>query len=490
MGGLLAPAVGAWILVVVAALALFVLTAWRPVVATYLYLVTLPFLAGIPRDTLLPVVRPNEALLVLLIAGALAGGYLRFLTGEPLRLRLRPLDGALGALVLLSTVWALASMMLRGIPPESSDLLAVLPICKLAALLLLVRTTVRTEVQRLRCIRIMIWTAAAISLIAILQTLQFGPVVSLLSSYWTDSSDGADLTARGSTTLAHPIATGDYIIIGLTLVIGCRVRGLLGRWEALVLGLVLGTGALASGQFSTWISLLVAAIVILYRNPELRRRALRFLPAVVPVLIVGAPAVLARLEGFGGAHGLPPSWLIRWDNLTYFYLPKIVDFGFLIGVSPDSVLVPPDVWREHVFLESGYLQLLWVGGIPLFVCFCWFSVALLRRVRELVVRPDSVGACAAALEVAWWMVITLSLIDIHLFLRGSGDLTFTLIAITTRGLHSSEVAAVGRVAVGGVHPLRRGQRAGRGIALPNLLAPGRRAGRGDAEAVDRRGAHE
>lgn len=490
LAGLLAPAVGDWTLVVVAALALFVLTAWKPVVATYLYLATLPFLAGIQRDTLLPVVRPNEALLVLLISGALAGGYLRFLIGAPLRLRLQPLDVALGALVLLSTVWPLTSMMLRGIPPESSDLLAVLPVCKLAGLLLLVRTTIRTAAQRLHCIRIMTWTAAAISLIAILQTLQFGPIVSLLSSYWTDSSRVTDLTARGSTTLAHPIATGDYIVIGLALVIGCRVRRLLGRWEGLVLGLVLGAGALAAGQFSTWISVLVAAIVILHRNPELRRRALRFLPAVVPVVVIGAPAVLLRLEGFGGEHVLPLSWLTRWDNLTYFYLPKIVDFGFLIGVSPDSVLVPPDVWREQVFLESGYLQLLWVGGIPLLACFCWFSISLLRRVRELVKRPGSIGACAAALEVAWWMVITLSLFDIHLYLRGSGDMTFALIAISTRELNSGEASEVGRVRVGGVLPTGGAQRMGRRIVAGNLLALDRRARRRDAEVVDRKGAHE
>lgn len=432
--GLLAAAAGVWAVVVVAALGVVVLAAWRPVVATYLYLATLPFLAGVQRDTLLPVVRPNEALLVLLIAGALAGGYLRFLNGEPLRLRLRPLDGALGALVLLSTAWPLASMMLRGIPPESSDLLAVLPIVKLAGLLLLVRATVRTEVHRLRCIRIMIWTAAAISTIAVLQTLQFGPVLALLSTYWADGSNQTELAARGSTTLAHPIATGDYIIIGLALVIGCRVRGLLDRREGLVLGLVLGAGAVASAQFSTWIAALVAVIVILSRNPELRQRAVRFLPALVPVLIIGAPAVLGRLEGFGGEQLLPLSWLTRWDNLTHFYLPPIVDFGFLIGVSPDSVLVPPDVWRDQIFLESGYLQLLWVGGIPLLVGFLWFSVVLLRRARELVERSDSVGACAAALEVVWWMVITLSLIDIHLFLRGSGDVTFALVAITTASL--------------------------------------------------------
>ena len=71
--------------------------------------------------------------------------------------------------------------------------------------------------------------------------------------------------------------------------------------------------------------------------------------------------------------GVPISWLTRWDNLSHFYLPALGDFHFLLGVRPDSVLRAPETWRDVIYLESGYLELLWVGGIPLLLGFVWLS---------------------------------------------------------------------------------------------------------------------
>ena len=137
--GLIAAVLGPILIVIACALVIFALVAWRPVLATYLYLATLPFIAGIERGTLFPLVRPNEALLVLLIAGALAGGYVRAVRGAPLKIRLRPLDIPLAVFILLATVWPIGMMLVRGVLPAGSDLLATLPVCKLAGLLLLVR---------------------------------------------------------------------------------------------------------------------------------------------------------------------------------------------------------------------------------------------------------------------------------------------------------------------------------------------------------------
>jgi len=69
LAGVAAVGLGTFAAAAVVAVALMVLTAMRPVVAVYVYLATLPFLAGIDRDRLLPFVRPNEALLVLLLLG-------------------------------------------------------------------------------------------------------------------------------------------------------------------------------------------------------------------------------------------------------------------------------------------------------------------------------------------------------------------------------------------------------------------------------------
>jgi hypothetical protein len=437
VGGILAVVAGPLIVLatigVLALVGVFAAAAYRPVFATYAYLGTLPIIAGIDRGHLIPLVRPNEALLVVLLAGALVGGYLRWCRGERVRLQLHQLDIPLGVFLLASTAWPLLSMLLRGHTPATTDLAAVLPVCKLVAIYLLVRFSVSTEAQLVRCFRLIIWPGAVVAVIAILQTLNFGPVVSMLQAVWVPDSNTAAIAERGTTTLASPIATGDYIIICLTLIICCGMRGLLDRRERLGLGLVLGAGVLATGQFSTWISAVVAAGLILWRFTNLRRRSLRFLWVIPVALAIGAPALVNRLQGFG-EFGVPRSWIGRWSNLSDLYLPRFGFINVLMGVSPDSVLEAPERWRDVVYLESGYLELLWVGGIPLLAAFVWLSVVVLRQTRELMAQPvgdrPAIGAAASALWVCWWFVLILTVLDPHLTLRGTGDLLFMLIGIT------------------------------------------------------------
>ena len=413
-----------------AALGLAAAAAWRPVLATYVYLGTLPLIAGIDRGALLPLVRPNEGLLVLLLAGALVGAGVRWCRGT-LRpaFRWKPVDGALAGFLALYAVWPLASLVLRGLLPTPAELAATLPMVKLTALYLLVRLTITDELRTRRCMAMVLWPGAVVALIAVLQTVRFAPVVDLLQA-WFPLADAEDIGQRGTTTLASPIATGDYVIFCLVFTVTAGMRGLLGRRSRLVLGGVLTAGVLAAGQFSTWISAVVAGVLLLWRAPDLRRGALRFLPLVAVAAAVGAPALVARLEGFG-ALGVPESWLGRLDNLSTFYLPRFDLLHILLGVSPDAVLPAPETWREVIYLESGYLDLIWRGGLPLLVGFAWFSAVVLRHLRPLTSRLDALGATASTLEIAWWFLLLLTVIDPHLTLRGIGDLLFALLAVTT-----------------------------------------------------------
>lgn len=419
-----------------ASVVLLVVVALRPAIAVYVYLGTLPFLAGIDRGRLLPLVRPNEALFALLVAGAVLGAYLRFVRGDELRWRLSPLDLPLGTFVLFSTLWPLTWLLLRGTTPDGSDLAALLPICKLVALLVLVRATIRTEDELLRVARVVIRTAAGLAVIAVLQTLGFPPVLRLLESYWLQADrDPLELTERGSTTLASSIATGDYVIIALALLLALGVRGLVGRRETVLAGVPLAAGVLAAGQFSTWAAAGVVGAGLLTLHPELRRLAVRLLPVAGIGVLVGLPAFVSRLSEFGDGFGVPRSWLGRWDNLVSFYLPGLGDLRWVLGVSPDSVLPAPETWREEIFLEYGYLQFLWVGGLPLLIAFGWLSLRVFRAARECAARPGAAGAYGTTLWAVWWVVLVLSVIDIHLVLRGAGELIFLCLAVVSGRTH-------------------------------------------------------
>jgi hypothetical protein len=428
IAGLAAAVAAPAAVAVVAGAGVFGLVAWRPVLATYLYLATLPFVAGIERGLLVPLLRPNEALLLLVMGGAVAGGYVRAMRGAQLQLRLRPFDIPLAAFVLLSTVWPISSMLLRGVAPVWADVAAVLPMCKLAGLLLLVRTTVSSPKQVRWCIRLIIGGAVCVAAIAILQRLTIGPVPEFLATWWPA---GPEELERGTSTLSNAIATGDYILIGLTLLVVSGVRGLVSRWTLGGAGLVLVVGILATGQYSTWLGALIVAALLVWRLQEVRAPLLRLTPILGLIVLVSAPILVSRFRDISEGSA-PQSWLVRWDNLTYFYIPRLVHNGqFIVGVSPNSVVVPPDTARDVVFLESGYLQFLWVGGLPLLLAFVALSVAVFRLTRRLESRTDGVGACAFALAAAWWMVVVLSLTDIHLFMRGVGDLIFILLGIVT-----------------------------------------------------------
>jgi hypothetical protein len=218
-------------------------------------------------------------------------------------------------------------------------------------------------------------------------------------------------------------------------VLCCGARGLLGRRERLILALTLGTGVFAAGQFSTWIAALVGFALIAWRFPDLRRQAKRFAPLALVALVIGAPAFLGRLEGIGEfGTPVPESWLGRYDNLRFMYLPHFDWTTTLIGVSPNTVLEAAERWREVIYLESGVLYFLWIGGVPLLAAFLWLSLRVLRTVRPAVRHPGAFGACASSLEIVWLFLLVLTLIDPHLQLRGTGDLIFTLLAITVGGI--------------------------------------------------------
>jgi hypothetical protein len=379
----------------IVAIALLVVAALYPFFATAVYVITMPILSGIDRGTLIPLLRPNEALLVVLVAGACIGAFLRYLRGDDIRPKFYAMvDVPLAVFVLLATIWPMASLTIRGVFPTGAEWAGILPIVKLAGLYFLVRYTVTTELQTMRMIRLIVWPGATVALIAVLQTLKFGPVLNLIETVYGGSDTGGDtlseLSERGSATLGSPIAAGDVITICLILVFCCGARGLLGRRERLVLALVLGTGVLAAGQFTTWIEALLAFGLLFWRFPQLRQQATRFAPLAGVAMVVGAPAFLGRLDSVG-EYGppVPESWLGRYDNLAHLFIPQFNWVTTFIGVSPNDVLTAPEEWRQVIYLESGVLDFVWVGGIPLLAASGCLRRVCLMFGNRLAVRTRS-----------------------------------------------------------------------------------------------------
>ena len=89
----------------------------------------------------------------------------------------------------------------------------------------------------------------------------------------------------------------------------------------------------------------------------------------------------------------------------------------------------------YVWIESGYTWLLWGGGIPLLASFVFFVVATAKRGWDAARRNSGARSVAGiATFVAVIVTTVLMTFDPHLTYRGSADLMFALIALTTAGL--------------------------------------------------------
>ena len=84
-----------------------------------------------------------------------------------------------------------------------------------------------------------------------------------------------------------------------------------------------------------------------------------------------------------------------------------------------------------VYIESGYVWLMWIGGIPFLVAyFCFVAMALRRLRRVAQARDDAVGCAAIAGFCSVVFITLLMLLDPHLTVRGSADLFFPLLALS------------------------------------------------------------
>jgi hypothetical protein len=408
--------------VALAALAMFVLVATRPVVGAYAYLVLLPFVAGIERGLVLPNMRPSEVLQAYLTAAVLGGVYVRVLRGDALRVQVTRLDRAIIALATFASVWPLLWLFVRGNDPTKSDFLSTMAFWRLVALYALFRYVVRTPEHVRRCMWILLAGASGLAVVAALQALGLPTITAILD---------ADGGGRGGATLSSAIAVGDYLAYSLAVVLALYLRQAAPRRVLGAIAVVLVIGSVGTGQFSAWIGASIVLVAIAAHERQLARMAFRVLPVVVIGLLVAWPVVDRRLEGFGGEAGYPTSWLGRIDNLTSFFLPRLGDFQWVLGVRPDPVLPAPETWRQVIYLESGILWLLWVGGIPLLLAFCWFLGTAFRHTHTLArSRSDVVGVASLAAFGSLCALTLLTIFDPHLQFRGGGDVLFILLALS------------------------------------------------------------
>jgi hypothetical protein len=440
-------------LVLIIVLAVFAVVSARPALGGYLLIGLTPITAGIDRGSAVPVLRPSEALALAIGLALATGALLRRRTGEAEPLRLTPIETAILLMALANSVVPMIWMLARGQTITRDDLLYALVLWKFGGIYLIVRASVTTIPQVMRCLWISVSVGAFVALTAILQSLGLFGVPRLLATYYAPYGyTGALEHARGSSTLALPAATADLCIYNLAVVAGLWVQ--FPRYRPLLGGIAttLVFGALAAGEFSSAIGLIIGicAIALVTSYPRLLSI---FIPITGLAVIFLRPVIAARLQGFQSLSGLPVSWTGRLHNLQSYFWPELLrDWNYLLGVRPAARVPVAYQATGYVWIESGYTWLLWGGGIPLFAAFVYFCSTTLRSAWAQTRSPEPpINAAALGVFVSVVVMIVLMIFDPHLTYRGAAEEMFALLALARahelyRSARSTDQSEGGRFA--------------------------------------------
>lgn len=415
----------------VAVLALAGWIFWRPQVGAYLLIALTPLIAGIDRGSVIPVLRPNEAVLVLVCAAVYLRRLVDVRTGSSWGPRLNAIDLSLIGLGVAGSFLPLAMMVLRERQITGDDILYGIALWKLILVYLLVRVAVRTELQVRWCVWASMLSGGLVSLIGVLQALGLGGVQNVLATYYAPFGVTSALSiGRGSSTLSLPAAVADLAILNLALAIGMLRKG---SGHRLVLGglcVIYALGVLAAAEFSTVIGLVLAFVVIVAVTGSRR-----LITAAIPTTLIGGvllwPVVQTRLAGFQSASGLPVSWTGRLRNLTTYFWPVLQsDHNWILGVRLSARVTSQAQQFGYIWIESGYTWLLWGGGLPFLASYLVVVWVTVRRGWRAGRRtPGVAGAVGVALVAGMVTDALLMLFDPHLTYRGAGDALFVVMAL-------------------------------------------------------------
>jgi len=421
------PAIAGGLVALALATAVFL----HPPLAAYTLITLTPLLAGLERGSLIPVLRPHEALVAVVGSALLLNGVARTLAGGITRPRLRAVDTAIVLMAVTGSVVPLLWLVARGRTPTSDDFLYALTFWKLYAVFVVIRLSVRRGVEVRRCLWLSMVGGCVVAVVAALQSLQLFGVAELMDEIYPPSESGGGAVGRGTATVGSSHAVGDIMAFNLAIAVGWLLRGPRAPRTLIPVAILLLLGGLASGQFSGAIALAVSVATVGALTGRLGRLTLLVLPAAVLGAVLLWPVIELRLTGFDSTTGLPQSWDVRLENLrTYFWPELFTSHSYLLGVRPAARIAGPDL-TEWIYIESGYTWLLWVGGLPLLAAYLVFvSVATRQGLRVARTQVDGQAAVGIAAVAALACTVVLMAFDPHLVMRGAGDLLFTLLGLT------------------------------------------------------------
>jgi O-antigen ligase len=395
-------------LVLLAVLALFTLTAWQPVVGCGIFAFSTSLTTGLGRGTLVPLLRPNEAILLVVLAGLMVH-YLPRRERRPLT----AVDLAVGAFTVGVVVIGLCVLLVSHSPKltDIDTLRGVLsPIQFLLVYLVFARTDLSGRGQR-AVLNLTMLASIFVGLLAIAELADLPGVRTFVLSYYpppVNYQTSWDPGYRPMSTLGHYSAVGGFATLNFALALTLatiRQPGFPRVWLTVVMAVNLA--ALVASL--TWAPLLVvpfAAGVILWYGRRIPRQLGVTVVALAIAFAVFWPAVSARgtsqgvLTSTSDVFVIPASFAYRLRVWEAFFLPALSDHVWL----GTGTVIPSEVPTTLVnFVDNEYLAEGFRAGIAglalLLMMFITIAVVGWRSRASQDPMHRSLGALALALVV-------------------------------------------------------------------------------------------
>jgi O-Antigen ligase len=390
-------------------LGLGLVTIRRPALGCALLAAAIPLTGGMSRGSVVPLLRVNEALLLVVVGG--------FLVHELPRKRALPftaLDLIVLAYCLGGTLIPWAVLVLTHVDADLDTWRTVVaPIQYLLVYVLFSRVSFSPADLRL-VLQLAFLASVVVALVALGELANFPGVRQFVAAYYPPPLVSGDNLARPTSLLGHFSAVAAFALLNFLLALALtatRHPGFSSLWLGVVMALQ-AAAILATQTLAPLLALPVAAaIVVLYT------RRFPWQLAFGPVAVAGAalafwPYVQGRIQqqlSGGGTLGRPETLQTRITYWQDFFLPALFRHEAWLGT---GTVIPSEVPGPLVsFVDNGYLFMAFRAGVPGVTLIVALLVAIavggwrLRSSRRP--WPTALGAtCVAAVGAVALLEIT------------------------------------------------------------------------------------
>lgn len=302
-----------------------------------------------------------------------------------------------------------------------------------------VRVAVRTTAERRRAVGVLLLSSVLVSLLAVLQKLNFPHVRSLIVTMTGGTTAGASTGAVGHSLRAtgpfvNWASLAGYLLPILVLLVAlafAQQRARHRRW--FIAAGVLGAAAMAMADEQSAILCLAVGVIVLVRQYGRGKTVRRWAPLIVLVVaVLAGPSIVHRIgselsgsAGTGRVSWVPQTLSFRWSVWTQQYFPSIAQQP----VTGYGVVLPATI--RWPWPESEYVSFLIEGGAPMLALFAGLAWAMVRGAARCARSTDPFEqALGRAVTISVVAMVVMSAIWPFLSNGGMPQVLWALLALT------------------------------------------------------------